>query len=86
MAALVALALSAYAIFTTRHFYKRQLGLFEMQKELSARQLAQEKQYELDASRADVGTHYVKEGGSQKWLRIINQGKLQAQYVRIEFS
>lgn len=83
--AVMALALSAYAIWTTRQFNKRQLNLIEMQEELSARQLEQGKQDALDASRADVSARYIKEGRSRYKLKIYNKGKAQARNVRIEF-
>lgn len=83
--AVIALLLSANAIWTTQKFNKRQLSLIESQEELNKRLLAQDESEALEARKADVGAKYVKLGSSKYKLRVFNKGKAVARNVSIEF-
>ncbi len=85
IAAVVALFLSGYAIWTTRNFNKRQLSLIDSQDELNKRLLAQDDSEALESRKADVGASYVKLGSSKYRLKVFNKGKAAARNVRIEF-
>lgn len=85
IAAVIALFLSGYAIWTTSKFNKRQLSLIETQEELNKRLLAQDDSEAADAIKADVGAKYVKLGNSKYRLKVFNKGKASARNVQIEF-
>lgn len=85
VAAVIALLLSGYAIWTTRNFNKRQLSLIESQEELNKRLLAQGDTEALESRKADVGASYVKLGSNKYRLKVFNKGKAPARNVRIEF-
>lgn len=85
IAAVIALLLSGYAIWTTRKFNKRQLTLIESQEELNKRLLAQSDAKAFESRKADVGASYAKFGSSKYRLKVFNKGKAVARNVRIEF-
>lgn len=85
IAAIIAIFLSGYAIWTTRNFNKRQLSLIESQEELNKRLLAQNDSDASESRKADVGASYVKLGNSKYRLKVFNKGKAPARNVRIEF-
>jgi hypothetical protein len=86
VAAIIALLLSGYAIWTTSRFNKRQLSLIASQEELNKRLLARDDSDALESRKADVGASYVKLGNSKYRLKVFNKGKASARNVRIEFS
>jgi len=83
--AIIALALSGYAILTTSKFNKRQLSLIETQEQLNKRLLEQGESDALAARKADVGASFVKLGGSKYRIKVFNKGKAPARNVMIEF-
>lgn len=85
VAAVLALILSAYAVWTTSKFNKRQLSLIDIQEQLNKRQLEQGDSQALEARKADVGATLVKLGSSKYRVKIFNRGKAAARQVRIEF-
>jgi hypothetical protein len=83
--AIIALALSGYALWTTSNFNNRQLKLIESQEKLNARLLAEGETEALEKSKADVGASLVKLGSSKHRVKVFNKGKAPARNVRIEF-
>ncbi len=83
--AIIALALSGYALWTTSNFNKRQLSLIDSQEKLNARLLAQGETESLEGRKADVGASFVKLGTSKHRIKVFNKGKAAARNVRIEF-
>jgi hypothetical protein len=83
--AILALVSSAYAIWTTSRFNRRQLSLIETQEKLNKRTLAQSESEALDARKADVGASLVRYGGNNYRVKVFNKGKSPARNVVIEF-
>jgi hypothetical protein len=81
----LALILSAYAIWTTSRFNKRQISLIESQQRLNELLLQKGESEVLDARKADLGASFIKLGSSNYRLKIWNKGKASARDVRIDF-
>jgi hypothetical protein len=82
---IVALALSAYALWTTSKFHRRQLSLIESQEKLNARLLSKDESEALEKRKADVGASLTKLGTSKYRLKVFSEGKASARNVQIEF-
>jgi hypothetical protein len=81
----LALFLSAYAIWTTLKFNRRQISLIESQQRLNEVLLKKGESEALDARKADLGASFIKLGSSNYRLKIWNKGKASARDVRIDF-
>ena len=81
----LALLLSAYAVWTTARFNKRQLDLTASQEKLNELLLQQGKSADEESRRADLGASFVRMGPSKYRLKVFNRGRAVARNVRIEF-
>jgi len=83
--AMLALCVSAAALFITYRFNGRQKKFFENQ-ELLNRTLQRKEDAEVKASRqAALDANFLKTGTGYR-LRVFNRGKAAARHVRIEFA
>lgn len=83
--AIGALLLSAYAIWTTSAFNRRQLKVIESQEQLNALLLEQSKSDALHSKKGDVGVTLARLGNSKYRLKVWNRGKAAAKNVRLGF-
>lgn len=83
--AILALALSGYAIWTTSRFNKRQVSMIETQERLNKRLLEQGESEVLESRKADVGASLVKFASNNYRVKVFNKGKAPARNVTIEF-
>ena len=83
--AVLALAVSGYAVWTTTKFNRRQILLVESQERLNAVLLEQGESQALSAQKADLDANFVKLGSNKHRLKIWNKGQAPARNVRIDF-
>ena len=83
--AVLALAVSGYAVWTTTKFNRRQVSLVESQKQLNAVLLEQGESQARSAQKADLDASFIRLGSNRHRLKIWNKGQAPARNVRIDF-
>lgn len=84
MIALCALLLSAFAIWKTTQFNKRQLALIDSQEKLNRLLVEQRDSEQLDARRADLCAEVIRLDARSYRLKIFNKGKAIATNITLE--
>ena len=83
LAAVVALLLSAYSIWTTNSFNKRQKAFIEKHDRLNQLLIERESAESKAQLKADVSANFVKTGKSRWTLKVFNRGRGTARNVRL---
>lgn len=81
----LALILSGYATWRSHKFKKKEEDLLELQRKVNALVLEKEQREATEASRAELGAHFVTLGSGKHRLKIFNKGKAVAKHVQIDF-
>ncbi len=81
----LALLLSAYAIWRSHRFKKKEEELLELQVKVNALLLEKEQREASHVSRAELGATFLTIGSKKHRLKIFNKGRATAHNVSIEF-
>jgi hypothetical protein len=83
--AIIAVAISSYAAWTTTNFNRRQKSLIESQEKLNKLLVQREEEGVILDKKAELGATIIKLGNNNHRLKIWNKGKAAARNVSITF-